>query len=231
MAVQKAKGAAGPVGAAAPGAEAAAKLTLDELVAKIKDTDPEVRTAAWLRAGEVGAPAVRPLADIVGEMETEVSRLAKSPQGAKAKETIYKLEVGRAAKRALWQIVHHAGRPGASAEKKAVLQEMISLLRDNRPTSVKREVLWMLSDLGGDESVEPVAAFLSDKQLREYARMVLERIPGPKSLAALKAGFAAAPEDFKLNIVQSLRARGVEVPGYPCRKLVPTRQTKVKPVG
>jgi hypothetical protein len=59
----------------------------------------------------------------------------------------------------------------------------------------------------------------------------LQRIPGDKSLAALKAGLAAAPDDFKPNIAQSLRQRGEEVPGIPCAKLVPSRKTNVKPAG
>ena len=59
----------------------------------------------------------------------------------------------------------------------------------------------------------------------------LQRIPGEKSLAALQAGLAVAPQDFKINIAQSLRARGVTVPGLPCQKLVPTKKTNVKPEG
>ena len=71
---------------------------------------------------------------------------------------------------------------------------------------------------------------LSNKELREDARMSLQRIPGRQSLAALKNGLKTAPEDFKLNIAQSLRKRGVKVPGLACVKLVPTKKTNVKPV-
>ena len=62
-------------------------------------------------------------------------------------------------------------------------------------------------------------------------RMVLERIPGDESLAALKEGLETLPEDFRLHIAQSLRNRGVEVDEnrYPCQKMVPTRATRVKP--
>jgi hypothetical protein len=60
--------------------------------------------------------------------------------------------------------------------------------------------------------------------------MVLQRLPGRKSLQALEAGLKAAPEDFKINIAQSLRARGQTVPGLPCQKMSPTRETSVKPV-
>lgn len=190
-------------------ASAARRKAVDELIAGIKDDDPGVRTEAWLGAGEAGAAAVKPLAAVMQEGQ---------------------LEVARAAKRALWKIVRHVGRRRARKEKKAVVTELIELLGDDQPVSVRREVLWMLSEIGRKESVEPVAALLSNKELREDARMVLERIPIKSAVKALKEGFEASSEDFKLNIAQSLRKRGVEVSGYPCVKLVPTEKTNVKPI-
>ncbi len=182
-------------------------MNTQDLIARIKDNDDKVRADAWLSAGPVGAPAVKPLAEVMANGN---------------------LEVARAAKHALWKIVRHVGRPGADAEKKPVLAELIALCGDDQPTAVRREVLWMLSEISGDESIDTVAGLLSNDELREDARMTLQRIPGDKSLAALQAGLAAAPTDFKLNIVQSLRQRGVKVPGAPCRKLVPTKKTKVR---
>jgi len=182
---------------------------VDRLIAGIKDTSEKVRTEAWLRAGQVGAGAVKPLARVMTDKE---------------------LEVARAAKRGLWRIVRDVGRPGANVEKKAVVAELVALLGDEQPASVRREVLWMLSEVGGEKSVEPIAALLSNRELREDARMVLQRIPSEKSVAALKAGLKAAPEDFKLNIAQSLRQRGVKVRGLSCVKLVPTKKTKVKAI-
>lgn len=190
-------------------AGAARKKRVDKLIAKIKDEDAEVRTEAWLGAGEAGAAAVEPLAAVMADRE---------------------LEVARAAKRALWKIVRHVGRPKAGRQKKAVEAELVGLLNDGQPVSVRREVLWMLSEIGKKESVEPVAALLSNKELREDARMVLERIPIKRAVKALKEGFEAAPEDFKPNIAQSLRKRGAEVRGYPCVKLVPKKKTNVKPI-
>ncbi len=184
-------------------------MTDQILLAKIKSDDPEVRTKAWQSAGEVGAVALKPLAKLVSEAE---------------------LEVGRAAKRGMWQIVRHAGNPGsATSKKKRVVAALTGLLDDRQPAAVRREVLWMLSEIAGDEAVVPIAALLSNAELREDARMALDRIPGKKSLAALQTGLKAAPNDFKPNIAQSLRHRGVEVPGIPCRKLIPTKKTNVKP--
>jgi HEAT repeat protein len=190
-------------------AGAARKKAVDKLIAGIRDDDDKVRAEAWLGAGEVGASAVKPLAKVMTDKD---------------------FEVARAAKRGLWKIVRHVGRPKADNEKRAVAGELIELLGEEQPVPVRREVLWMLSEIGTRKAIEPIAALLSNKDLREDARMVLQRIPTKSALAALRAGFKAAPEDFKLNIAQSLRQRGVEVSGYPCVKLVPTKKTNVKPL-
>ncbi len=190
-------------------AEAAKSNRVQKLIGKIRDDSAKVRTEAWQSAGEVGAPAVEALAEVM---------------------TDENLEVARAAKRALWKIVRHAGRPGARNERRAVLSELVELLDDEQPLPVRREVLWMLSEIGTRRSVKSIAALLSNRELREDARMVLQRIPSKRAIAALKAGLQSCPEDFKLNIAQSLRQRGVEVSGYPCVKLVPTKKTNVKPL-
>jgi len=186
----------------------AKRQAVGKLISKIKDDSDEVRTEGWLGAGEVGAAAVKPLAKVMTDDD---------------------MEVARAAKRAMWKIVRHTGRPKATREKRSVEARLLELLGDDQPDSVQREVLWMLSEIGTIKSVKPIAALLSNKQLREDARMALERIPNRSALKALKAGLEAAPEDFKLNIAQSLRKRGVDVPGLPCVKLVPTKKTNVKP--
>ncbi len=180
-----------------------------ELLAGIKDASDKVRTQAWLGAGKAGAAAVKPLAKVM---------------------TDDNLEIARAATRALWQIVRHTGRPSANEEKRAVETELIELLSDDQPASVRREVLWMLSEIAGRSSIKPVAGLLRNVELREDARMALERIPAKGAAAALKAGLEAAPEDFKPNIAQSLRKRGQEVEGYPSQKLTPTKETNVKPL-
>ncbi|MGB2809008.1 MAG: HEAT repeat domain-containing protein [Sedimentisphaerales bacterium] len=201
--------AVGAVALTAETAGAAKTKAVDELIVKLKDKDDKVRAEALLSAGGIGAPAVKSLAKVMADKDVEVSR---------------------AGKRALWKIVRHTGRPKARDEKKAVITELVGLLDDDQPTSVRREVLWMLSEICERTSIKAIAALLSNKELREDARMVLQRIPGRRSLAALKDGLENAPEDFKLNIAQSLRKRGVEVRGLACVKLVPSKKTNVKPL-
>ncbi len=189
--------------------EGAADDAVSSLLTDIKSDNDDVRTAAWLRASDVGTAAVGPLAVLVAEQPMEISR---------------------AAKRGMWQIVRQSGRPGADAERAAVAAALVDLLNDSQPLELRRDVLWMLSEVGGDDCVEPVAALIASGDLREDARMTLERIPGDASLAALKSALDTVPDEFKINIAQSLRQRGVEVPGLPCQKLVPTKSTNVTPV-
>lgn len=195
--------------AAMPGsAFAVGEESVADLIAKIKNPDDAVRGPAWQSAGKFGAAAVKPLAETMAAADRETAR---------------------AARRALWKIVRYAGRPGAATEQKAVAARLVSLLTKT-VTETRRELLWMLSEIGGDDAVAPVASLLSERELREDARAALQRIPGDKSLAALKSALATAPEDFRFALAVSLRARGEKVSGYPSQKLVPTKQTEVKPV-
>lgn len=206
-------------------------LTLNDLLAQIKSADEDVRTEAWLRAGEVGAHAVRPLAAILArngpvvdrrakelaQLEIQASDETRQEIAAKQEELRVLMEATRAARKALSKIVRHAGRPGAVEERSAVVAELFKLLSEKQPVTVRREAATMLSEIAGDEAVGPLAALLKNPDLRDDARRALERIPSGQSLDALQAGLAVVPDDFKINIAQSLRARGVEVPESPDR--------------
>ncbi|MEJ2704776.1 MAG: HEAT repeat domain-containing protein [Sedimentisphaerales bacterium] len=205
--LEKASVAAG-VGLAAAG-EAGQGDAAKALIGGIRDSNAEVRTQAWLSAGEVGAPAVGPLGEVMTDDD---------------------LEIARAAKRAMWKIVRHVGRPRAIREKRAVETELIGLLGDDQPVSVRREVVWMLSEIGARNSIRLLARLTRNAELREDARMALERIGNGRAIQVLRNRFEAAPEEFKPNLAQSLRKLGVEVEGYPCQKLVPTKQTNLKPL-
>ncbi|MBC8870042.1 MAG: HEAT repeat domain-containing protein [Planctomycetes bacterium] len=182
-------------------------MSVQELIAGIRSEDAGTRCAAWQTAGEYGASAVIPLAAVMGESGVDQ-------------------EVARAAKNGLWAVVRSAWPPGTDAADGSVVSALIELLKGEQPVAVRREALWMLSEIGGAESVEAIAGLVTNGQLREDARCALERIPGEKSLDALKQAFDAAAEDFKSNLAQSLRARGETVDGVPCRKLTPVYKTK-----
>lgn len=182
-------------------------MSIQELIAGIRSEDANVRCSAWQTAGTHGAGAVKPLAAVMGESGVDQ-------------------EVARAAKNGLWNVVRRAWPPGADSADGSVVSALAELLDGKQPVAVRRETLWMLSEIGGDASIEAIAGLLSNGHLREDARCALERIPGEKSLDALKRAFDAASEDFKTNLAQSLRARGETVEGAPCRKLTPVYKTE-----
>jgi len=185
-------------------------LTLELLIKNIQGADDTARAAARDNAGSVGAPAVLPLAKIAAGGE---------------------LEVARAAQRAIQNIVYQAGRPGAENEAKAVAAELLKLLDDSQPLQLRRDVLWMTWQIAGEEAVQPVAALLANPDLHEDARMTLERLPGDKATAALKAALAGAGDAAKPALAHSLRVRGIQVPDVPDLRLKPTKSTTVQPVG
>jgi HEAT repeat protein len=187
------------------------ELTLDKLLAAIQSDDVDTRANAVLAAGPSGAKAMKPLAKIVATGD---------------------LEVGRAAKRAMWKIVRCVGAPGV-AEKQAVVTQLVDLIATDQPAAVRREAFWMLSEIGANETVDAIRDMpdlMDEKEMREHARCAIERIPTDAAVALLEEGLDNVPEDFQLAVAQSLRARGVAVDEnkYPCKKLVPTKQTKVK---
>ena len=186
------------------------ELTLERLVQQIGSEDANVRAAARDNAGLLGAKAIAPLAKIAVEGE---------------------FEVARAAGRAMQNVVYHAGRPGAGDEARAVAAELIKLVSAEPPVQFRRDVLWMVWQIAGPEAVAPVAALLTNAELRDDARMCLEGLPADEAVAALKKELESAPKEFKPALAHSLRKRGVDVPGVPDQRLVPTKKTEVVPVG
>jgi HEAT repeat protein len=176
-----------------------------KLINDLQSTDDTIRSAAWQGAAPSGAPAVKPLAGVMTDAD---------------------FETARAAKRALWKIVRFVGRPKAGKERKAVQSELISVLQ-TAPTPVRREVVWMLSEVGDAGSVEALSALLVEVDVREDARCALERIPGSKATRALEVALTTVPEDFRPAVANSLRVRGRKVDSYPSQKFVPTKATAV----
>jgi HEAT repeat protein len=184
----------------------AAAHSVGDLISGIKSADETVRSKTWPAAGPCGAPAIGPLVDTMSDASSEIAR---------------------AAKRALWVVVRHAGRPGAAKDAQAVEQELIARLRTS-PPPILRELLWMLSEIGSRTAVPALARLLANPDLREDARCALLRIPSRQSRAALKTAMRTAPDDFRFALADALRQLGEKVDGYPSRKLIPTKQTEVK---
>jgi HEAT repeat protein len=159
---------------------------LNDFLSRIKSPDADIRYQAWRSAGPMGAKAVVPLGELLA---------SDNPSIAKA------------AGEALKVIVHHAGRPNASAERKAVSLALTKLLAKTYPVKVRREAANLLGFIGGSESLPALAKCLQDPDVREDARLAIERIPGSASLKVLKDALKTTPREFHPNLQQSIRHR------------------------
>ncbi|HZO88360.1 MAG TPA: hypothetical protein VFB38_08470 [Chthonomonadaceae bacterium] len=164
------------------------KAEIAAFLEKIKSPDADVRYKAWREAGPMGAEAVVPLGE-----------LAASPDKG----------VAKAASGAMETIAHHAARPGAGAEAHAVSVELLKVAQTPHPRMVRADALYLLGFTGDGRIVPGLARLLSDRELREDARMALERIPGSASLSALRQAARTASPDFRPNLEQSLHNRSL----------------------
>jgi HEAT repeat protein len=84
--------------------------------------------------------------------------------------------------------------------------------------AVRSHALWLLSHIGGDESVPVAAKLLADPSLREDAAFCLERIPGGASERALLDAYREAPEEFQPRLLAALGHRRVKAAAALCRE-------------
>ena len=163
--------------------------TITEFIEKMKSPEADVRYAAWKAAGPVGAPAVVSLADLAASPDKGI---AKSARGA------------------LQNIVHYAARPGARAEAHAVSVELLKIASDgNRPRTVRADTLNWVGFTADSRTVPGVARLLADEQMRDEARMALERVPGSAATGALRQAAQNSPDDFRPALQQSLHNRAL----------------------
>jgi hypothetical protein len=156
---------------------------VEELVSRLKDADPNVRMGAARAAGPLGAaalPAMEPL--------------MKGPEAGTAK----------AAHEALLQIVHYAARPGAQKEAQDVSAELTKWILNGTSLNSQREAVRRLEFIGDAKAVTVLERTLQVPELREDARLTLERIPDRAATQALERAQKTAPADFQPNIEQSL---------------------------
>lgn len=161
--------------------------------------------APWAGACEQGLAVLPPLLELLGVPEPEVARNAK---------------------RALQDIVRHAGRPNAARYAEAVEGHLLDAL--DRPSAAYRaDVVWLLSEIGGRRSVPRLEELLQDPDLREHARCALARIPLARAAKALEAARKDAEGDWKQALTEALRSRGYELPATA--KLSAVAKTEVRP--
>lgn len=164
-------------------------LNRDKWLADLKSGDVDKRNAAARASGPMGAMAVAALADLMAGPDKGVSR---------------------AAAQAMQRVAHHSARPGAArVEARRTAVELLKVAFAPRPRAVRVEALEGVGFVGDGAIVPFLVRLLDDKEVREEARMALERIPGPQSQRALMEALQRAPEEFKPSLRQSIHNRGL----------------------
>ncbi len=163
-----------------------------KFLARIRSSDAAERYAAWQSAGPMGADVI----NVLGELASSEDRgVALSATGAMEK------------------IAHYSGRPGAQSEAQKVSSELLKIANSDRPRMVRSNALQLVGFIGDSKSVGGLVRLMKDKDLREDARLALERIPGSLSESALKALTKAADENkepFAENLKQSIYNRNLQ---------------------
>jgi hypothetical protein len=182
-----------------------------ELIQTLQGGDSEKRTQAWFECGPLGATAIPRLVALWGDADAG-------------------LEVQRAARNAVFQIVRFSSRPETGKSRIRVTMELNRLVEANGPAQIRRELLWLLSEIAGDESLPALSRLLAQTAVREEACMALERIPGKRSLKILESSLRQSPVDFKPVLAAALARRGHKPSGVDSPRLAPRAQTKDQPL-
>lgn len=151
-----------------------------QFLESIRSKDAETRFTAWRGAGEQDPENIAELAKLADDSNPGVAK---------------------AAREAITTLVHSVGQDESSPKRQQIVAQLIAVPNGH--------TLRMLSLIGGDECVAPVAKFLKDPALREEAIFCLERVPGKPSAGALMTAFYNAPEDFKPRVLAALGHRKV----------------------
>lgn len=169
-----------------------------------------VLTLFLLSLAGCAAPAPRPAispqraAQLPREYDTAVRALIPG-MGAE------QIERRRESQLAFERICLAAARPGAEHERSALCSVIAARLGPDTPPPARVWMLRQLAVIGGDESVDALAALLSDPdaQVREHARQALQQNPSPRAGEALIAALAGAsdPAD-QVAYINALAARG-----------------------
>ena len=161
--------------------------SVDDLLKNVQSEDSEVRVEAADKAAEAGPEALIPLAKLL-DLDNEF--------------------ITKDVKQAMQNIVHHAGRPEADAERKACAEALEKLLADGNTPVVVNEACRLLQFAGTGEQVPAVAKHLKDKEVREEACAALEEIPGKEATKALVDALGQVPEDFKPRVLDAIARHG-----------------------
>lgn len=160
---------------------------VNALLEQLQSPDANTRQAAVEGLAKVGATAVPQLFKLMG---------GENPTAALW------------AKKAVTAMAHHAARPGAEKERRAMAAALVAQAKSDANADVRSFAVEMLSFVGKGDVVPALAALLKEKDLREMARWALERIPGRRATEAIAKAVASADVEFKVALIKTLGARG-----------------------
>lgn len=86
---------------------------------------------------------------------------------------------------AIGSLTQYAGRPGASADRKVVVDAYLNVLNSDIDKQVKFFLIKELQWIGKEESIKPLSMYLTDDQLCKPAARALEAIGGVEAEAQL----------------------------------------------
>ena len=111
----------------------------------------------------------------------------------------------RGAQEAMKRIAMNGYRP--RGEENAITGELIKLIGPDQPVSMRREALALLGFAAGTSAVTAITTLLRDSELREDARMALERNPSRSAESALRASAGESSGEWKDALEYSIRRR------------------------
>jgi HEAT repeat protein len=125
-------------------------------------------------------------------------------------ELLPKLDKDNAAQQKWQDICFKLGAPGNEKQRAEACALMCAKLDAKTPAGARVWLLTQLEHIGGEESVEPLAALLSDKDdvVREAAVRALANNPSPKATAKLTDALPKATGKAKIGLINALGHRG-----------------------
>ena len=106
--------------------------------------------------------------------------------------------------------------------------ELLNLIQSNETSDVDRaNAFEKIGDIAGEDAVEPLAGFLSDKKWSHYARFALQKMEGENVTDAFLKSLDALEGDLKLGVIDSIGRRGDAIAVSHLAKLLHNSNSKV----
>ncbi|BCW98350.1 MAG: hypothetical protein KatS3mg024_1177 [Armatimonadota bacterium] len=164
------------------------QMTARQLIEAIRGTDADARWSAAENAAGAGAEAIPELAQVMD---------GNDPEKAKA------------ARVAMDRIALASTAPGDEERRRQVSEALAAVARGDGALAARRHAVRLLGLAGGEEACDTLAALIGQKDLREDARMALQRIPGKAADRTLERAARNAPAGYESALRRSLQDRKV----------------------